>query len=49
VTGAYSPHTPNAKPSFILIAVQGNDVVAFMYELVDGEASIKSLEFSIKK
>jgi len=38
VTGAYSPQTGNIKPSFILIAVQGSDVVAFIYELIDGEA-----------
>jgi len=49
VTGAYSPQNPDPKASFILIAVQGSDVVAFIYELVDGEAVIKSLEFSIKK
>jgi len=49
VTGAYSPQNPEPKPSFILMAIQGDDIVAFMYTLVNGEVDIKSLEFSIKK
>ncbi len=34
VTGAYSPINNEAVPSFILIAIQGDDIVAFIYELV---------------
>ena len=49
VTGAYSATNSDPKPSFILIAVQGNDIVAFIYELVDDTVDIKSLEFSINK
>lgn len=49
VTGAYSAINSDTKPSFILMAIQGDDIVAFMYELVNEEVQIKSLEFSIKK
>ena len=49
VTGSYSATNSSPKPSFILIAVQGNDIVAFIYELVDDTVDIKSLEFSINK
>ena len=50
VTGAYSATNSAPRPSFILIAIQGNDIVAFIYELKpDNEVDIKSLEFSIKK
>ncbi len=49
VTGAYSAINANPNPSFILMAIQGDDVVAFMYELINDEVQIKSLEFSIKK
>ena len=49
MTGAYSATNSNPRPSFILIAVQGNDIVAFIYELIDDNVDIKSLEFSIAK
>lgn len=49
VTGAYSAINSNPNPSFILMAIQGDDVVAFMYELINDEVKINSLEFSIKK
>ena len=50
MTGAYSATNSAPRPSFILIAIQGNDIVAFIYELKpDNEVDIKSLEFSIKK
>lgn len=48
-TGAYTPLSHESIPSFILMAIQGDDIVAFMYELVDDKVNIKSLEFSIKK
>ncbi|KAL7532376.1 hypothetical protein ACHAXR_004593 [Thalassiosira sp. AJA248-18] len=46
VTGAYSACTPNINPSFILLAVQGNKVVCFVYELKDGEVDVSKTEFS---
>ena len=49
VTGAYSAINNDPKPSFILIAIQGEDIVAFIYELVNNEVSVKNLQFSIKK
>lgn len=49
VTGAYSPLTGQTKPSFILVAIQGDDIVAFIYELINDEVQIKTLEFTLKK
>jgi vacuolar protein sorting-associated protein 29 len=37
ITGAFSSATSDVTPSFILMAVQGNKVVAFVYELKDGD------------
>ena len=48
-TGAYSATASKPNPSFILIAVQGDDIVAFLYELVNDDVQITSLEFSLKK
>lgn len=42
-TGAYSATNSDPKPSFILIAVQGDDIVAFIYELIDDEVCVKNL------
>ena len=47
-TGAYSATSSSANPSFILIAVQGDDVVAFIYEFVNDQVDIKTQEFSKK-
>ena len=49
VTGAYSSTISKPNPSFILIAFQGDDVVAWCYELINDEITITSLEFTIKK
>ena len=49
VTGAYSATNSNPKPSFILIALQGNDIGAFIYQLVDDELDVQQVAFSIKK
>ena len=49
MTGAYSATNSAPRPSFILMAVQGEDVVAFIYELINDQVDIKSLEFSVKK
>ena len=48
-TGSFSAVNSKPNPSFILIAVQGDDIVAFLYELINDEISITSLEFSLKK
>ncbi len=48
-TGSFSAVHSKPNPSFILIAVQGDDIVAFLYELVNDEIQITSLEFSLKK
>lgn len=48
-TGSYSSTNSNPRPSFILIAVQGDDVVAFIYELINEEINVQRIEFSKKK
>lgn len=37
ITGAYSTVSPDAHPSFMLLAIKGSKVVAFTYELKNGE------------
>lgn len=49
VTGSFSSLTPNATPSFILLAIQGAKVVCYVYELVDGEVDVSKTEFSKKE
>ena len=47
ITGAYSSQLPTpANPSFILLAVQGNKIVCYVYELKDGEVDVSKIEFS---
>lgn len=46
ITGAYSSHTADVHPSFILLAVQGNKVVCYVYELINGEVDVSKTEFS---
>lgn len=46
ITGAYSPLQENVIPSFILLAVQGGNVVCYVYELIDGELEVSKTEFS---
>mmetsp|Transcript_11615 Transcript_11615/g.19673 ORF Transcript_11615/g.19673 Transcript_11615/m.19673 type:complete len:199 (+) Transcript_11615:89-685(+) len=46
ITGAYSALTPNVVPSFILLAVQGDKVVCYVYELVKGEVEVSKTEFT---
>ena len=48
-TGAYSPTNSQCKASFILIAVQEDQVVAFIYELINQEINVQRIEFSKKK
>ena len=46
ITGAYSPTQENVVPSFILLAVQGPNVVCYVYELINGEVEVSKTEFS---
>lgn len=46
ITGAYSSNTPNVNPSFILLAIQGNKIVAYVYELKNGNVDVSKTEFS---
>ncbi|KAL3786332.1 hypothetical protein ACHAW5_001517 [Stephanodiscus triporus] len=43
---AYDSCTPDVNPSFILLAIQGNKVVCYVYELKDGEVDVSKTEFS---
>jgi len=46
ITGAYSSCTTNVNPSFILLAVQGNKVVCYVYEMKNGAVDVSKTEFS---
>ena len=46
ITGAYSPLTPNATRSFILLAIQESKLVCYVYELVNGEVEVSKTEFT---
>ena len=51
ITGAYSiddPTSEGANPSFILLAVQGDKIVCYVYELKNGEVDVSKIEFSKK-
>ena len=48
ITGSFSPFQENNIPSFILLAVQGENVVVYLYELIDGELEVSKTEFSKK-
>ena len=48
-TGAYSSMNSNPRPSFILIAVQGDEIVAFIYEIINDEVNVQRVEISKKK
>jgi len=48
-TGAYSPITSNVVPSFVLMAVKGNKVVTYVYEIKDGEVNVSKSEFTKQK
>jgi len=48
-TGSYSSISSNPRPSFILIAVQGDEVVAFIYELINDEINVQRVECTKKK
>eukprot|EP00164_Ancoracysta_twista_P001165 GFYU01001532.1.p1 GENE.GFYU01001532.1~~GFYU01001532.1.p1 ORF type:complete len:186 (+),score=32.16 GFYU01001532.1:74-631(+) len=44
-TGAYSPLTPDVTPSFILMDVQGTNVVTYVYELHGDDVKVEKIEF----
>eukprot|EP00569_Conticribra_weissflogii_P003327 CAMPEP_0171329176 /NCGR_PEP_ID=MMETSP0878-20121228/1099_1 /TAXON_ID=67004 /ORGANISM="Thalassiosira weissflogii, Strain CCMP1336" /LENGTH=217 /DNA_ID=CAMNT_0011829111 /DNA_START=29 /DNA_END=682 /DNA_ORIENTATION=- len=46
ITGAYSSHDPKVNPSFLLLAVQGTNIVCYVYELINGEVDVSKTEFS---
>lgn len=46
ITGAYSATKSDVVPSFMLLAIQGDSVVTFVYELRDGELQVSKSEFS---
>jgi vacuolar protein sorting-associated protein 29 len=48
-TGAYSCMNSQPKPSFMLIAVQGDEIVAFIYELINDEINVQRIEIAKKK
>mmetsp|Transcript_30417 Transcript_30417/g.51265 ORF Transcript_30417/g.51265 Transcript_30417/m.51265 type:complete len:186 (+) Transcript_30417:184-741(+) len=45
-TGAFSSITHDVRPSFVLMDIDGERVVAYVYELVDGEVKVDKIEFS---
>jgi vacuolar protein sorting-associated protein 29 len=46
ITGAYSAITTKVTPSFILMAIKGNKVVTYVYELQGSEVSVSKSEFT---
>jgi vacuolar protein sorting-associated protein 29 len=46
ITGSFSPMQDVVIPSFILLAVQGSNVVCYVYELINGELEVSKTEFS---
>lgn len=46
ITGSFSPMQDDVIPSFILLAVQGSNVVCYVYELINGELEVSKTEFS---
>jgi hypothetical protein len=48
ITGAYSALTETVTPSFVLLAVQEDKLVCYVYELVNGEVDVSKTEFTKK-
>lgn len=46
ITGAYSSLVEKVIPSFILLAIQGSNVVCYVYELIDGELEVSKTDFA---
>ncbi|KAF0979685.1 hypothetical protein FDP41_001353 [Naegleria fowleri] len=47
-TGAFSPLTENVIPTFVLMDIQGSNVVNYIYQLEDDEVRVKKKEFQIQ-
>lgn len=45
-TGAYSALSSSNQPSFILMAIQGEDVSAFVYTMKGEEMNVSRIDFS---
>ncbi len=45
ITGAYSPIDTDVKPSFLLLDVQQNSIVTYVYRLVDDEVKVERVEY----
>lgn len=48
ITGAYSALESDVTPSFILLAIQGNKVVTYVYELRGEDVEVSKSEFMKK-
>lgn len=46
ITGAFSSSTSDVVPSFLLMAVQGPKVVAFVYEMKGDNVVVSKSEFT---
>jgi len=47
ITGAYSAITPDATPSFILLALQGSKLICYVYEMSkEGDVDVSKTEFA---
>lgn len=46
ITGSFSPLQDDVIPSFILLAVQGSNIVCYVYELINDELEVSKTEFS---
>jgi vacuolar protein sorting-associated protein 29 len=44
-TGAFSSIHPSSVPSFILMAIKGNSVITYVYELKDDKVSVSKSEY----
>ncbi|CAJ1948647.1 unnamed protein product [Cylindrotheca closterium] len=45
ISGAPSVHSREVTPSFILLAIQENKLVCYVYELLNGEVEVSKTEF----
>ncbi len=48
ISGAYSPMNPSAVPSFVLMVIQGDYAIVYLYELVDSNKKfvVAKMEFT---
>ena len=44
-TGAFSPLRAATRPSFVLMDVEGSRLVAYVYQLVEGEVKVDKIEY----